>query len=166
MSSINIQVTSNIAGLKQAARKAPAKFDEAYDRLARRAAGEVAVRAKNEAPQADVNLANSLNSQRITLGQWVAGTGQQYAPKVEQGSKGGAFVPLQTMFEWVKRKQLVSRNPNVSQHVLAFMIQRSIFQKGTKANPFMQRTATAMQSRVQQIFDDGLQKVVDEVLAP
>ncbi len=161
-----MRVTSNIPGLEDALRKAPAKFDAAFDRLASRAAGEVANRAKNEAPAADGVLANSINSARITLGQWIAGTGKEYARDVEDGTKGGEVVPVQTLQAWIKRKGIVSRHPAVDQDGLALLIQRSIFWKGTKANPFMRRTGIAMQPRIQNIFEVGLKTVIDEVLQP
>ena len=165
MSTITIDVRSNVAGLHDAAKKAPAKFEQAYDRLGQRAASELARKAKNEAPQHDGALINSITHQRITLGQWVAGTPMPYAPHVEEGTNGGGFVPMQTLVEWIKRKRLVSRNPRVDRDGLAFLIQRSIYTKGTKANPFMARTEAAMRPRVQQIFDAGLQKVVDDVVS-
>jgi len=154
-----------LAGLDELAEFAkaqPVRYLSVLDKLARRSATELARIAKRTAPQLDGGLVQSLTSDRVTLGVWVARTGVQYAQAIEEGIKPGSWVPYQSMLAFVKRKRLLPRNPSDTQETLAKLLQRSVFARGIRANPFMQRAATEGAPRVEKIFNAGIANAVNE----
>jgi len=96
-----------------------------------------------------------------------------YAYFVEFGRKGGTPQPWKPIFEWVKKKHIVStlnintKRPSSKQQdyetrakSLAFAIAKSIERKGTKARPFLYPAFRKNEDEVIKILQDAINRVV------
>ena len=104
-----------------------------------RGSHEVAREAKSLAPKAFSTLANSINVQSVGdfVRDVVAKT--NYARAVEKGTGPGGLPPVQSIEDWMKVKGIEGD---------AFLIARSIAQKGTKAQPFFEPALKAKSTRI------------------
>lgn len=82
----------------------------------------------------------------------------KYAFFVHEGTKAHAIpkaelMPGGSLYRWAQKKGL---NP--------FQVANAIRKKGTKANPWLERTAGSEWDRVQQIFGEGLELTVSKLV--
>lgn len=85
-----------------------------------------------------------------------------YMEYVERGRKPGArWVPEGPIIDWLKRKHIVSSNENVRS--VAYLVRRSIYEKGIKGRPLMD----AIIDEGDRLFNDTYaEAMVDAALAP
>lgn len=85
-----------------------------------------------------------------------------YMDYVERGRKpGGKWVPEQPIIDWLKRKHIVSSNDNVRS--VAYLVRRSIYEKGIKGRPLMD----AIMDEGDRLFNDTYaEMMVEAAIAP
>ena len=80
-----------------------------------------------------------------------------------QGTGPGGNPPMQSLLDWIRVKRIEPRSPGMDLHDLAFVIGRSIREKGTRPHPFAAPTHQRMQDRVVELVRlsaiDGLREV-------
>lgn len=96
------------------------------------------------------NLWRSMQKPRIRPLEVEVGPTVKYAIYVHRGTKPH-WVSARHLAPWAKAKGL-----NV------YALQKSIAKKGTKANPFMDRTAKRAEKGVQRIFDEEIDKIISK----
>ena len=102
----------------------------------------------------DINLDNTTYTVDINL--------EDYWIFVENGRKaGGKFPPLNAILDWIKIKPIIPKSvngvkPNNKQ--LAFLIGRSIAEKGIKAKPIMAETTEELQEAFLSDIVDAIKK--------
>ncbi|AWL12813.1 hypothetical protein HMF8227_02361 [Saliniradius amylolyticus] len=145
-----ISMPDNVAeGLK----KAPGILARHLSKGANRAAQETARKAKREAPKAESTLTNSIQVSPASRFSKLVGPQVGYAEHVVKDIQGqGAMPPVQSILDWIQVKGITPNNPDMEQKDLAFVIARSIKQRGTPAHTFIDDTREAMQDRVSQIM--------------
>jgi hypothetical protein len=145
--------TIEIEGLtemREAFAQAPEKVGKVLADTTKEAGKEVYRRAVKEAPHAFGNLQRTMHMDYQPIQVKVEPTAD-YARDVEFGRPptnitGADFIGLT---KWAKKKGL---NP--------YAVRASIRKKGTKANPFMQRTRDKMESPIQNLFKKAGELIV------
>ena len=110
---------------------------------------------------------------------YVQGPAQRYAEVVDEGREPGTFPNLQAIRRFVdlkiKRGEMAvdvealfpgrKKKPNHAQIVntLAYLIGRSIAQKGTKANPYISRGLKLKEEDVQDLLDELSKKLTKDI---
>lgn len=142
--------------LVDALKRAPQRVTRAVDRTLARGALEVANEAKQRAPQGRGNLARSIISRQVAPLRHEVDVGAQYGADVELGTRGGGLPPVESLTEWVRIKGITPRNPAIeSREELVRLLQFSIFQRGTKAQPFLRPAVKAKRSRLAELVAAG-----------
>lgn len=122
-----------------------------------KATGHLWRKAGDNAPTSNGTLAKSITREltptyakiypQEKYGFWVhQGTRPHAIPKVE-------LLPGGTLYRWAQKKGL-----NV------YQVANAIRKKGTKANPWLEKTAGSEWDRVQQIFAEGLELTVSKLV--
>ena len=78
---------------------------------------------------------------------------KEYARYVHEGRKPGKMPPIGPIALWARRKGLA---------IPAFVIARSIAKKGTKANPFLKRSAQMEESNIRSILQGEIRILISK----
>lgn len=148
MSNFGASAHIDSAAVIAALRNMPQVMDKHLERGLDRGAHEVAREEKRAAPKAFTTLTNSINVLRTRPMERVITPGVDYAEMVEQGTGPGGNPPMQSLLDWIRVKRIEPRSPGMDLHDLAFVIGRSIREKGTRPHPFAAPTHQRMQDRV------------------
>lgn len=116
--------------------------------------------AREQSPKAETTLTHTIKSHRKGELQRMITSSMRYNAFVVQDTQPQGMPPIQSVLDWVRVKRIQPRNPKADQRDLAFMIARSIAEKGTEGNDFYDRAAEQTQDKVAQI----LKRSVDEGL--
>ena len=122
-----------------AVNRIPASVLKKVSKSLDRGSHEVAREAKSLVPLAFSTLINAIQVQSVSelVRDVVAKT--DYALAVEKGTGPGGLPPVQSIEDWMKVKGIEGD---------AFLIARSIAQKGTKAQPFFEPALKAKSKRI------------------
>lgn len=90
----------------------------------------------------------------------MAGFPTMYAYFVEFGRKAGKWPPFQAIYQWVRVTHMTS-DPN-EEKSLAFLIQRSIGQKGTRPHPFLRPAYEKNKPLLVRVLMKGAAKVMNK----
>lgn len=144
MTAFVVEVNNRVVA--SALQKAINIMPQNIDFAVQRAADETAQKLYNSAPRgADNQLAlTSREPRQEALMEWRVGPAVNYAQFVHDGTSGGGFVPFAVLFEWIKRKRIQPRDPEMSLRDLTWVIQKKILMRGSPAQPF-----------VKTVFDSG-----------
>ncbi|MEW6647193.1 MAG: hypothetical protein AB1450_08350 [Pseudomonadota bacterium] len=163
MSSFGIFARIDDKRVLDAMRNTPRVMLKHLERGLDRAAHEVAREERRVTPKAFSTLTNSVQVLRTGRLERVIAPGVDYAPMVEEGTGPGGNPPQQTLVDWIRAKRIEPRDPTMDVEDLAFVIGRSIREKGTRPQPFAQPTHEKMQGRVVELVRqsamDGLREV-------
>lgn len=158
---MEIRVRHNVPRLELALQQAPGIMERNLEPYVSRSSQEVAREERIVAPKAFTNLANSINSIRVTSLHYRASTGVNYASYVHDGTKPH-FPNPSSLVPWVRR---VLGAPAEEAEGIAFAIARAISRRGTRAQPFAQQTRDKMESRVLQLLGQGVDAGIREAFA-
>lgn len=79
---------------------------------------------------------------------------------IDKGRRSGKFPPTNVLQEWVQKKGLATELPRVKQ--LAFLIGRSIAEKGTSGNHLLDKIFGELLSKYASQLQSALEKDVEE----
>lgn len=149
--------------LRQAFARSPQILRKHLDNAILRAVGEMARKAQSLVPKANSTLWTAIKPRQPEplTGEVVAGT--DYARLVEEGTGPGGRPPVQTMLDWIKVHGITPNDPTMDQTDLAFVMARSIAQRGTPAQPFMKPAFEDKKARAQQLIDQALDRALAEM---
>jgi len=129
----------------------------------RRSLLEISFLARRNAPKALTTLANSIEMEMHGPLDGITGPSEDYGEMVEKGTGPGGWPPRESMLDWIRARHVVPENPLMSADQLAFVISRSISEKGTPAQPYLEPAAEELQPRVLQNYDQALARALDEI---
>lgn len=132
---MRIVLSHNTPQIRAAIRRAPAVVMRHRDRALGRSALTIARDARNRAPKASSELAQSILPRRVQPGDWIVFSRHRAARYVEEGTRHGGWPPRPTILEWMRQHGITAEDGD--QDSLAFLIQNHIFHHGTKRQPFM-----------------------------
>lgn len=159
MTSIKIELDRAILG------QVPGKlsnFSTVLDKFVQRAATEAGRTMKLEAPKALTTLTNSVVVEREASGSYLVRPTANYAAAVNAGARPHK-PPLMPLVLWLKYTKRVSDQHELQRRARG--LQRAIARNGTRANPFLQRTAAASQSRAMQLVRKGVAQAASEAFS-
>ncbi|NDP59573.1 MAG: hypothetical protein GZ090_09470 [Oxalobacteraceae bacterium] len=151
MSILNIVVDT--AQLQARIARAVTSMPQTLDRFVQRSANEFARAEKKEAPKALTSLTNSIAAKKNAVADWSVGPTMRYAAAVNNGGRPH-WAPLTPLMDWLRVTKRVTDKRQL--RVRAKGLQRFIAARGTKANPFVQRTRTKMDDRVIALLREGV----------
>lgn len=121
---------------------------EEIERAVKRAILAVEALAKKYVPTDTHHLQRSITSEARPLAGalWraVAGTNVPYAEDVERGQKPGRWPAEGELLGWMRRKGIEAS--------AEFAIRRAIYQRGTKAQPYLERAFAELRPRIDAEF--------------
>ena len=127
---------------------------------------EMARSAKARAPKALSTLTNTIQAVHVSPYEGLVTAGTDYARAVEEGARGGSRMqPVSSILDWVKVRRLTPRDATMDQRDLAFMIARSIAQKGTPAQPFMRPALEDNRERAIRRINAAIRGALKEIAA-
>ena len=116
----------------------PKKLIPHVDKAAHSFIQRITATAKQEAPEADSTLKNSIKVKKKGLLNYESAPSVNYAVPVEKGTKKGGVAPLQSLIDWIKVRRIKPYTKGWDIRDLAFAIQQKIKKDGTPAQPFME----------------------------
>jgi len=132
-----LTLTIDSAKAAGALAQSPEILEKHLGRAISRIVGEIARDARRKAPKAFSTLTNSIRPQIIRPLEGVVAPGVDYARIVEEGTGPGGFPPERTLLDWIRKRRIEPRDPDMDQQGLAYVIARSIAQRGTPAQPYL-----------------------------
>lgn len=136
-------------------RKAPEKIRETIKLILTVGAIDTQAHAREkEAPVFDAGLKRNIHV-RIFKDHAEVSSDAKYSEPVEKGRQAGKYVPIKEgvgLHKWATSKGL---NP--------YAVSKSIFKKGTKPNPFMQRTHDIMKPQVETLAEVKFNQLIKEL---
>jgi hypothetical protein len=139
--------------------KALTSVPRTLDRFVQRGAGEFARAEKKEAPKALSALTNSIAVHKNGIADWSIKPTMKYAAAVNNGGRPH-WAPIRPLMDWLRVTKRVTDKRQL--RARAKGLQRFIAAHGTKANPFVQRTRTKMDSRVIALLRQGVHTAITE----
>ncbi len=136
MSTLSLSIDSD--NLMQALLRAPDLLARNLSRAVNLSASKIARSARSHAPKATTLLTQSIRHTQVSRYEAVIAAGVDYARFVEQGRDPGVMPPVQPILDWIQTGAGVQPQDDISEEDLAFLIARSISQRGIKPQPFMQ----------------------------
>ncbi len=149
----------DLSGLQSKVAGAEAVFVRTLDRFVGRAAGETGREMKLQAPKAFTTLTNSVTTQRDGAANYSVYPKVNYAAAVNNGSKPHK-PPLMPLMLWLKTVKRVSDKRELYRRARG--LQRYIAAHGTRANPFVARTAERTHERALQLMRQGTTEAARE----
>lgn len=136
-------------------RKAPEKVRETIKLVLTAGAIDTQAHAREEeAPTFDGGLKRNIKV-RIFKDHAEVSSDAKYSAPIEYGRKAGKHVPMKQgvgLWKWAESKGIPP-----------FAVARSIFKKGTKPNPFMQRTHDIMKPKVESLAERQFGQMIKEL---
>jgi len=160
---MSLKLTVESKALQSAMVLGPAILEKHMRRAIGRATQEMARDARRRAPKAFSTLTSAIRADQPTAYEGRVVAGVDYARAVEEGTKGGAFPPVQHILDWVKVTRQVPDDPNMSQEDLAFVIARSIAAHGTPPQPFMAPAFEHNKASAQRRIDNAIRNALKEI---
>lgn len=169
MTAVALDLKVDNGKLLLALRRSPANLQRNMGQAISRIVADIGRTARRTAPKATSQLTNSIQARRITPLHGVVRTGTAYADPVEHGSglqgpNPGAragFPPVTDLLQWVRVKQIVPRDPRMDEFDLAYVIARSIAQKGTPPQPYLGPAVDAHRADAVRRIDAALDKTLE-----
>ena len=150
---VRIEVDTRLA---DALRAVPASLPQHIQPALLRSAGIAAREMKRGAAKAYSTLTNSITSEMTGPLSARAFSGVNYGPYVDQGTSGGGMVPAQSLMDWMRVVGITTGDEAEDNRTL-FLIQRSIYRKGSKAQPFVEPARAKTEAEVHQRLDAAVQ---------
>ena len=142
--------------LAKALRAVPENMPRYIQPALLRTAGIAAREMKRGAAKAYSTLTNSITSEITGPLSARAFSGVNYGPYVDQGTSGGGMVPAQSLMDWMRVVGLTTGEEKEDNRTL-FLIQRSIYQKGSPAQPFVEPARAKTEQEVHQRLNAAVQ---------
>ena len=148
---------------RKALEQAPDALFKQLQRMVSRGGSEAAREQKRRAPKAHSTLVNSIRSIRDADLSAIAAPNVDYAQFVNDGTGPGGAPSLQVIKDWIRVKGITPNNPSHDLDDLAYMISRSIARKGTRAQPFIDKTAEKITPRINSLMQQAVRNSLAEV---
>lgn len=154
---------SSAASFNAALALAPDILEKHMGRATRRSLLEISRQARRDAPKAFTELASSIQIETLGPLEGITGPSVDYGEMVEKGTGPGGFPSIDTMLDWIQVKGIVPENFEVTDHQLAYLLQQSIGEKGTPAQPYLEPAAEQLSGNVTRHYDQALDRALDEI---
>jgi hypothetical protein len=125
------------------------------DRALHRGAVEVSREARDRAPKAFGVLTDAIIAKRVDWNEYHIVAGVNYAHAIEYGLPPGRMPPHRPLLAWVKAKRIGNRGEEDN---TAYVIRRSIADRGTRPQPFMRPALNVFRSRLRELVINGLSR--------
>lgn len=159
MADLSFTISHDAGKLADAMARAPNEVIAEFDLALSRAAIELSATMRAEAPVYRKELANSIQPARVGLLQHiVSARGKAYGPYVNDGTGPGGRPELDEILKWMTAHSITPRTPGMTQRSLAYLIRYSIAAHGIKANPFADRSITALLPRLDELISQAADK--------
>lgn len=168
---MRLDYSTDMDRIVQAMRKAPRVMGKHLRHGMDRAALELSRSARRKAPKATSQLVNSIGIERPGQFSRVIAPASEHGAYQELGTgiygpggiPSGKMPPMQSLRDWIRTAGIEPRDPSMDTDDLAFVIGRSIAEKGTHAQPFMKPAFEEGQDRAFEVIrrsaEDGLREV-------
>lgn len=161
MSGMDLIIDS--AGVQRAFNAGPELALKLIGQAVRTSVNRIARDARSNAPKAFSTLTNSIRGQMVDPLTGEVAPGVDYARMVEEGAGPGSRPPLQSLQDWIRVKRITPNDPAMDQRDLAFVMARSIAQRGVAAQPYLAPALASNKAatikRVDQAVDQVLQRM-------
>jgi HK97 gp10 family phage protein len=137
----------------------PKKLIPHVDKAAHSFIQRVTATAKQEAPEAETTLKNSIKVKKNGRLNYQAGPNVNYAVPVEKGTKKGAVAPLQSLIDWIKVRRIKPYTKDWTIKDLAFAIQQKTKKDGTPAQPFMEPAFFKHRPQLDDLIQERLARI-------
>lgn len=154
---MEIQITAYDA-LKKSLKEAPRKTTPAINQAIKKSVIELQRFSIIEAPVYTGQLRANIKYQSGNLWGRVYAD-KNYALAVHEGQKPH-YVPIDPLLRWTMRKFGLTKK---QAYARAKAIQKKIAERGTKANPFMDRAIKKTDKRIDQYFDKALAEIIKTI---
>jgi len=118
------------------------------DAVLSKGAGWISNDAKELAAKNTSQMAESIKPRKVSMLVHEVLADTNYARAVEEGTRPGGFPPEQSILDWIKTARIQPDDPFMEQEDLAFVIARSIYKRGTPAQPFMEPAVEKNATRI------------------
>lgn len=141
----------------------PALFKSTLHNYVVRAVREVERAMKKEAPKSLSTLTASIRGDQVGEFEWQVTPHVNYARMVALGTgQGGGYhryypgsqIAQVKLEEWLKRRPATGKSKTLKERLRA--LTWHIYLHGTKANPYHERAAEAVRSRVEELLERGV----------
>lgn len=156
-----ITIRSNAGVLAQAIAADAETSARLIDQTLERGAIEIARDARQRAPKARTTLTNSIAHVRLATARYEVTAQSRYALAVEEGAGRGGWAPKASLLDWMHIAGVRPRTAGMTMERLADLLQLSIYERGTPAQPFMAPAADAAFPRIESRLSERLQQLVD-----
>ncbi len=168
MTTVDVNLKIDNGKLLAALSQAPRALHKNVSRAIQNIIQHIARSARINAPKANSTLAQSIIPRLITPLHGEVTPGVNYAASVETGTgiygptgrASGVSPPLADIMQWIQVKRIQPDNPAMEQRDLAFVIARSIAEKGTRAQPYMGPAAKSHQRTAQKSINLAIDKTL------
>lgn len=143
----------DVRQLQQRIARANRSIPATLDRFTQRGANEFARAEKLETPKALSQLTNSVQVTKLGVAYYAVGPKTKYAAAVNNGGRPH-WAPLQPLMDWLRVTKRITDKHELRDRAKG--LQRFIAAHGTRANPFVARTRTKMDSRVIELLRTGV----------
>lgn len=156
---MNTSIVITSSQLQAKGRRAVVSMVRTLDRFVQRGAQEFAREEKKQAPKAFTILTNSIAVKKNGIADYTVRPGSKHAAWVNNGTEPHQ-APMQPLMQWLRLTKRVSGKREL--YARARGLQRFIAAHGTKANPFVERTRTAISGRVMVLLHEGVHTSIKE----
>ncbi len=153
-----MRIVDNCQRIFNSLNSRPAIVLAEVDKQLSRGRMELARLARAKAAKADSTLTQSIRSKRKGVGLYEVIAGANNARYVEEGTGPGGWIPKESLQDWIQAKGITPNDPDMTKEDLAHIIQRSIFNKGTPAQPYFRPAYDEMKPRLHQLVAFGVSK--------
>ncbi len=151
-----LTLTIDSAKAAAAFAQSPAILEKHLGKAISRIVNEIARSARRKAPKAFSTLTQSIRPQVLSPLEGTVAPGVDYARAVEEGTGPGGFPSEQSMLDWIRVRRIVPDDPGMDETDLAYVIARSIAQRGTPKQPYLQPALDDNQRKAERRADAAI----------
>ena len=144
---MSASVRHTVDRLAEQLRRASLQVIRATDRAGQRVAIEAARIGKEDAPKSLSELTNSIRNEQIGVAFHRVIASAAHARYVHDGTTGGGVAPIEVLRRWVRVANIRPRLA-ISEDEMLYLIQRKIYNEGSKAQPFFNRALRTSRERM------------------
>jgi len=160
---LKLVIEHNAAQVQHAFEQAPKLITAALDRALSRGVIELARAARRKAPEGFGQLRQSILHRRVGEATYEVVAGTEYARHVEEGAGRGGWPTQQRMIDWIRRKGIQPRDPDMTLEDLALVMRRSIARRGTPAQPFMAPALEESRDRLTALLNQEIGDALERI---
>lgn len=165
---MNMELIIDADRLQKAILKAPDVLERELDKGIGRSVHEMARSARRHAPKAHSLLVNSIDVERPAPLEGIVAPSMDYAQAVEegtglqgpQGTPSGVMPPIEHIEDWIGVAGITPNDPSMDRKDLAWAIARSIAEKGTPPQPYMEPALEENRARAERHIGAAIDKAL------